>query len=198
MNIITEKKSKISSEAKETRNKLTKAALPLFLRHGYDGTGINQILKTAQLSKGAFYHHFSSKAQIYEEVIPNFFLDPINDLNIEEIAKLPLKGIRKSLSDHYSFLPNRVTLGSDIDMMRYYAAFYEALSRLPDFKASINNHYSALIEIIANKTNEEREIFPKVANTHARNVISTLEGKLLLNLLSPKDSVKNEKNNGIK
>jgi len=191
MNIITKKKSKTSSEAKATRNKLTKSALPLFLKHGYDGTGINQILKKAHLSKGAFYHHFSSKAEIYEEVITGFFLDPISDLEIDEIAKLPLKDIRKTLADYYSFLPNRMTLGLEIDMARYYAAFYEALSRLPDFKKAINNHYATLIAMIAKRTNQEREVFPQVASAHARNVISALEGKLLLNILSPKDSDKN-------
>ncbi len=166
-----------------TRKKLTDAALLLFLSHGFDGTGINQILKNANLSKGAFYHHFSSKQQIYQEVMIEYFLIPIKSLELDEITYLPLKIMRKVISDHYANLPNLITDNSNISMTRYYASFYEALDRLPTFKQELQSHYARLIEIIAKQTNEEREIFPKVANAHARNIISTLEGQILLGAL---------------
>jgi len=174
---------KLANNSALTRKKLTDAALPLFLSHGFDGTGINQILKNASLSKGAFYHHFSSKQQIYQEVMFEFFLIPIKSLELDEIAKLPLKIMRKVIADHYSNLPHLISKNSDISMTRYYASFYEALDRLPAFKQELQNHYASLIEIIAKQTNEEREIFPKVANAHARNIISTLEGQILLGIL---------------
>ena len=178
--------SQKSNDAKLTRKKLTDAALPLFLKHGFDGTGINQILKTASLSKGAFYHHFSSKNEIYQEVITQFFLQPIKSLDLDDIKNLPLKLMRKVISDHYANLPKLITQNSDISITRYYAAFYEALDRLPDFKLTLNTHYSNLINIIARQTNIEREIFPKVASAHAKNIISLLEGQLLLGVLVQK------------
>lgn len=71
-------------------------------------------------------------------------------------------------------------------MVRFLASYFEALSRLPNLKASQEEHYSKLIMMIANKTNQEREIFPKVANAHANNIIAALEGQFLLNILVKK------------
>ncbi len=176
----------VPSAAKKTRQTLINTALPLFLTHGYNGIGINQILKTAKLSKGAFYHHFSSKIELYEEAVSPFFLDPVEQLDLEQMQHLPLKEIRKLLSIHYSNMPNHISKNSNIDMTRYLASYFEAQSLLPSLKASLEAHYNRLIELIANKTNQEREIFPKVATAHARNIIGALEGQFLLDALVKK------------
>ena len=178
-----------STNAKMTRQHLVDAALSLFLQNGYEGTGINQILTSAKLSKGAFYHHFSCKHEIYEETVSDFFLEPLEELDTEQMSGMPLKTMRKILSEHYANLPKR-TKTANIDMSRYLACFFEALSRLPAFRAKIDAHYSALINMLADRTYEEREIFPKVANAHARNIVGALEGQLMLEVLSSKPSSK--------
>jgi len=40
------------------RDRLVRTAAALFRQHGYAGTGINDILKTAEAPKGSFYHYF--------------------------------------------------------------------------------------------------------------------------------------------
>lgn len=40
----------------------------LFMEKGYDHTSIQDILDTAKLSKGAVYHHFDSKEEIFEKI----------------------------------------------------------------------------------------------------------------------------------
>ena len=45
----------------QTRERILAAALHLFTRHGYDATAVAEICSAAQVSKGAFYHHFLSK-----------------------------------------------------------------------------------------------------------------------------------------
>lgn len=70
-----------------------------------------------------------------------------------------------------------------MDMARYFAVFFEAISRLPDFRASVQSYYLTLIEVLTNRTYDEREVFPKVAEVHSRNVVATLEGRLLLNAI---------------
>lgn len=54
---------------KNTKEKLLNVALKLFYDNGYDKTSVNTIVKTAQVSKGAFYHYFNSKEEILEVVI---------------------------------------------------------------------------------------------------------------------------------
>jgi AcrR family transcriptional regulator len=46
------------------RNEILDTAYALFVRLGYEATTVNQIIDELGLSKGAFYHHFSSKEEV--------------------------------------------------------------------------------------------------------------------------------------
>ncbi|MEQ1784682.1 MAG: TetR/AcrR family transcriptional regulator [Hyphomonadaceae bacterium] len=48
-----------------------KSAGALFARHGYADVTIDQIAEKAGYAKGAFYHHFSSKSEVFEQVLDN-------------------------------------------------------------------------------------------------------------------------------
>ena len=48
----------------EKRQQLLDAAEQLFCQKGYEGTGVQDILGAASLSKGGFYHHFTSKEEV--------------------------------------------------------------------------------------------------------------------------------------
>ncbi|MFO7720179.1 MAG: TetR/AcrR family transcriptional regulator, partial [Gillisia sp.] len=44
-----------------TRNLITETAFQQFYKNGFKATSINEIMKAAGLSKGAFYHNFKNK-----------------------------------------------------------------------------------------------------------------------------------------
>lgn len=48
----------------EKRQELLNAAEKLFCQKGYEGTSVQDILNAAALSKGGFYHHFTSKEEV--------------------------------------------------------------------------------------------------------------------------------------
>lgn len=48
----------------ETRNRLIEATVGLMLRQGYASTTVDQICEESGLTKGAFFHHFTSKEEI--------------------------------------------------------------------------------------------------------------------------------------
>ena len=52
-----------------TRERLVSAAFEEIHRHGYQGTGLDTILATAGVTKGALYHHFADKADLAHAVI---------------------------------------------------------------------------------------------------------------------------------
>ena len=54
---------------KSTRQKLLETAFHLFYRQGYNGTGIDQVLKTAGVNKGSLYHLFKGKKALLLAVI---------------------------------------------------------------------------------------------------------------------------------
>jgi AcrR family transcriptional regulator len=56
----------------ETRERILNVALALFVRKGYNGTSVDEITHTADLTKGALYGHFESKAQLLLTLINEF------------------------------------------------------------------------------------------------------------------------------
>ena len=64
--------NKQQQRALETRNRILKAAEDTFAQTGYDATGVAAICREAGVSKGAFYHHFESKQDIFLQLLQNW------------------------------------------------------------------------------------------------------------------------------
>lgn len=52
----------------ETVKLILDVATHLFVEKGYDATSLQDIINETKLSKGAIYHHFSSKEEIFEAI----------------------------------------------------------------------------------------------------------------------------------
>ena len=55
----------MTRDARKTREKLLDTAIELVWQSNYDNVGVNEICARAGVTKGAFYHHFESKADLY-------------------------------------------------------------------------------------------------------------------------------------
>jgi AcrR family transcriptional regulator len=68
----TDVKSKKVKQGEATRHALLDAACKLFGEHGYATTSIDDVARAANVTKGAFYHHYDGKqelfAGVYEQV----------------------------------------------------------------------------------------------------------------------------------
>ena len=53
-----------ATRGEQTRSDILQAAIRLFSLHGYFQTSTSDILEAANISKGAFYHHFKSKEEL--------------------------------------------------------------------------------------------------------------------------------------
>ena len=51
-----------------TRTALIAAARPLFAQRGYAGVGTEEIARAAGVTRGALYHHFEGKCELFEAV----------------------------------------------------------------------------------------------------------------------------------
>lgn len=71
------------SEQKEhTRKKIIDAAERSFKKHGYSGIGVDGLAKEAGVTSGAFYGHFKSKQDVFQESIASG-LDDVADAIVE-------------------------------------------------------------------------------------------------------------------
>ncbi len=72
----------VQQRAEETRTRLLTAAADCFAQYGYDAASVAEVCRRAGLSKGAFYHHFSSKHALFLELL-DFWLAGI-DLQLQQ------------------------------------------------------------------------------------------------------------------
>ncbi len=55
----------LTTRGVDTRTNICDCSLELFSKNGYDATSVAEICQDAQVSKGAFYHHFPSKQDLF-------------------------------------------------------------------------------------------------------------------------------------
>ena len=86
---------------KSTREHLIDVGVGLMHRNGYNATGLTEILNAADVPKGSFYHHFSSKEDFAAAVLERYAMRVgaltvalVNDTTIP-----PLKRLRRYFSD---------------------------------------------------------------------------------------------------
>jgi len=53
-----------AEDGDKSRNRLLEAAIELYARRGMGDTSVQEVAEAANLTKGAFYHHFDSKADL--------------------------------------------------------------------------------------------------------------------------------------
>lgn len=61
--------SRRAEYAAMTRSALIEAAIAEFVERGYEAATMNAVARRARVTKGAAYHHFSSKAGLWEAVV---------------------------------------------------------------------------------------------------------------------------------
>jgi AcrR family transcriptional regulator len=62
------------------REKIVQASIKLFLRKSFKGTSVEDITKSVNVSKGAFYWHFKSKGELLDTIVEEFqriMVDPL-------------------------------------------------------------------------------------------------------------------------
>src|SRR5262245_16457577 len=60
---------KTKEEADITRQRLLDAALKVFSHQGYTATRLEDIAAEAEVTRGAIYHHFGGKAELYNAMV---------------------------------------------------------------------------------------------------------------------------------
>ncbi len=90
-----------AEHAADTRGALITAARRLFAAHGFDGTGTEQIVAEARVTRGALYHHFRDKADVFRAAMAEAAADVATRLIDEQLAaeaESPMAEIRDGVS----------------------------------------------------------------------------------------------------
>ena len=90
-----------TEHASDTRAALIASARRLFAAQGYDGTGTEQIVTDARVTRGALYHHFRDKADLFRAVMAEAAGTVARQLVDEQLASdspSPLSEIRDGVA----------------------------------------------------------------------------------------------------
>lgn len=77
-----------AEDSAETRERLLRAAIDLYSAKGFSGTSVQDVVHKAGLTKGAFYHHFESKAHLIMAIQDRFL-----DLQIGDVSTILARGL---------------------------------------------------------------------------------------------------------
>ena len=64
--------ARVVKVAEVRREELLELALGLFMTVGYERTSVEQITRAANVAKGTFYHYFSSKQDLLEQLVESY------------------------------------------------------------------------------------------------------------------------------
>jgi AcrR family transcriptional regulator len=100
------------------------------MRHSYKEVSLRDIVNEVGLTKGAFYHYYTSKEELFEEVVKYFY----NNAIITNYSSFP-KDSLKEFYQHYLEVLQKPDDFDDIeDGMNLFVFLSEASKRLPDFQ----------------------------------------------------------------
>jgi TetR/AcrR family transcriptional regulator, transcriptional repressor for nem operon len=107
----------------DTREYITDKAFELFLTRSYEAVSIRDISQAIGLTKGALYHHFINKEELFKAVIDKYlvFTGPEGDLDntsLQRYNELVVSNVKKMMDKLFSkntkFIPiNYLTLIAD-------------------------------------------------------------------------------------
>lgn len=177
---------KKQQRSEKTRRKIIKAGQACFAKHGYDATGVAEICGEAEISKGAFYHHFASKQALYLEILGEW----LNDLErvipefVDSVGTVPeaFKRMSDLVPGIFELADGQLPVMFDFwtKAARDPEIFEQTVMPLKRFEDLFSSYiYRGIDE------GSLRDVDPEVA---ARVLISMVLGILLQGLLAPNDT----------
>lgn len=95
-------------EAEQTRQNLMRVALTVFNKKGYANTRLEDIAQAADVTRGAIYHHFGSKAELFKEIAlqNKHNLNQIIEKRITKFTENPSEALHSLLEAIFCKLEN--------------------------------------------------------------------------------------------
>jgi len=172
----------MQQRSEETRSKIISSAIKFFSTRGFNAASVDDICKDAEISKGAFYHHFESKHALFLALLDGWLQTIDNAIELSKDKTAPETFIQMTEGFPYIF----ATAGEGLPM---FLEFWLQASRDEKiWQASITPYrrYQKYFTSLIKKGVDEGSFVDVDSELTARMIISMAMGLLLQSLLDPK------------
>jgi len=124
---------------KTTREKILSEAFKLFLKRGYNGVSMNDLVKSSGLSKGAFYHYFAGKEELFCEAVTGSFFTATGEMSFEPSSAATLEENLKALIRFKAELFKNLQKRTGIKNLDsgYFTLIFDGINRSPAFREAL-------------------------------------------------------------
>ena len=129
----------------ESREHILKVAFTLFMQKSFKAVTMKEIVQKTGLSKGAFYHYFSSKEELFIEITRTFYLKMMT-VDFNQFDKTSFYKFYHDYIDYaakaFMKLKNILNDTNDEDDITYFTVAFDAMNLFPGFKEQVKkNHH---------------------------------------------------------
>jgi AcrR family transcriptional regulator len=169
-----------------TKEFITDEAFKLFLNHSYEAVSISDISKAIGFTKGALYHHFKNKEELFKSVVDKYLYIPDVIADAETISLSEY--IQLSNSEAEKIIKRLFSFALVYTPINYMSMFADAFRHYPGYAESKGEFISHEIEKTqkvlecAIKSGEIRsDINPSLIATNFFSINMGLAGNLVRN-----------------
>jgi len=173
-----------------SKEHILRTAFKLFLQKNYKEVTLRDIVRETGLSKGGFYHYFSSKEQLFMEVINTYYFEKMQI----DYSKLSHNSLRDFYHDYVKEVKRTmITLKKELFKsntpvnINYITILFDAMKLFPDFqnkiKKALREELNEWINIVKSARRKKEFSSPMTDEQIARMFIYSNDGIALRLLL---------------
>ncbi|MFC0181942.1 DNA-binding transcriptional regulator, AcrR family [Pseudarcicella hirudinis] len=174
----------------ESKEHILLTSLTLFLQKSFKEVTMKEIVDKTGLSKGAFYHYFNSKEEVFSEVINHFFTGMMT-VDFNTLARDSLQAFYLDMLEKFEEGRENMSriLPKDKDRIfssNFYYLLFDAIRMLPKFRAKHHLLQKEELKAWKNMVNfarKQNEISTDMTNEQVAKLFIYLSDGTNLNLI---------------
>jgi len=120
---------------KDTKEFILKTAYYMFLRNNYEAVTMSKISSATKLTKGAIYHLFASKEELFKSVVDKYILEnkvprPSKHDTLKEFIELSTQQMKDKISDDSAQVKDL----KNTEFIHYLSFIVDTIQYYPGFK----------------------------------------------------------------
>ncbi len=168
-----------------TKESIITTAFQLFLQDGFKEVSVNRIIDHCGISKGAFYHHFQSKDDLYLQVLDRFFFNYFSQFQFSYASDMSFEDkIKDFVLTFITPYEELLQLTQRKDLLPYFRFLFQSATLHPQIQYRINKHFYKkgyyLAQLIEQEQSKNRLTVETDSKKIARYLLSIVLGMTIL------------------